>query len=133
MHVALPGSLDSALCDLARRQPGLGLLVLFGSRAREEPHAGSDWDFAYLGDARFDPVAMLVELTRLLETERIDLADLGRAGGVLRFHAARDGVAVFEAAPGAFERFWMEAVSFWCDAQPVLGPAYAARLARLQP
>ena len=35
------------------------LLVLFGSRARGEARHGSDWDFGYLADKRFDPLDLL--------------------------------------------------------------------------
>jgi len=42
----------------------------------------------------------------------------------VRYRAARDGRLVFEAERGAFERFWFDAVSFWCDAAPVLRAGY---------
>ena len=38
----------SALRQVAARQSGLQLLVLFGSRARGEATARSDWDLGYL-------------------------------------------------------------------------------------
>ena len=63
--------------------------------------------------------------------DHIDLADLGRAGALLRYRVARDGVVVFERERGRFERFWLEAVDTWCDLAPVLEPAYARRLAAL--
>ena len=39
----------------------------------------------------------------------------------LRYLATRDARGLFEPTAGQFERFWGEAVSFWCDAGPVLG------------
>ena len=35
---------------------------------------------------------------------------------------------LFESPAGQFQRFWVEAVSFWCDAAPVLERAYAGVL-----
>ena len=107
-------------------------MVLFGSRARGAAHAGSDWDFGFLAERGFDPDELLARIMMLLECDDVDLVDLDRASGLLRFRAAADGVPVFEAAPGFFEGFWFEAVSFWCDAGPVLEEAYAAVLAELK-
>lgn len=41
-------TLPVAIAELAATMPGLGLLVLHGSRARGDAHQRSDWDFAYL-------------------------------------------------------------------------------------
>lgn len=117
------------LSGLAARAAGLELLVLHGSRARGEERPGSDWDLAYLAEPPFDPDAFLAELVLALETDRIDLASLRGAGSLLRYRVARDGEPLFEARDGAFHRFWMEAVSFWCDAEPILRPGYEAILA----
>lgn len=104
---------------------GLHLLVLHGSRARGEAHAGSDWDFAYRAGAAFDPDDLLAHLADTLKADRIDLVNLDRAGALLRYRSARDGVVCWEATPGEFERFWIDAVGTWCDLGPVLEPAYA--------
>ena len=116
---------DAALRALASRAAGLRLLVLHGSRARGDAHERSDWDFAYRADPGFDPDDLLARLVEHLRADRIDLADLDRAGALLRFRAARDAVVVFERAPRDFERFWLAAVDTWCDLAPVLEPAYA--------
>ena len=61
-----PGAL-AALTEpahVARATPGLDLLLRFGSRARSDAHAGSDWDFGYLAAPEFDlpaPLAAAVE------------------------------------------------------------------------
>ena len=57
--------------------------------------------------------------------------DLARASGLLRYRAARDGVLVYEAQPGCFDRFRFAAARFWFDAEPVLRPGYDAILERL--
>jgi predicted nucleotidyltransferase len=126
--------LDPRLARLmqAKPYPGLRLLVLFGSRARGDAAANADWDFAYLAAAPFDADALLADLAGVIGADRIDLVDLARAGGQLRYRAARDGRIVYEGRPGAFERFWLDAVSFWCDVAPVVGRAYEGVLSRLE-
>lgn len=110
--------------DKIKVYPEVRLLLLFGSQARGEAHAASDWDFGYLADPGFDSLALYDDLVLLLKTDKIDLVDLDRAGGLLRFRAARDGVVLQERAPGEYEKFWFEAVSFWCDAGPLIQREY---------
>jgi predicted nucleotidyltransferase len=109
----------------------LSLLVLHGSRARGEETNVSDWDFAFLGDAGLDRLALAADLGDVLATDRIDLTDLARAGGLLRYRVARDGVVVVERDAGAFDRFWLSAVDFYCDAGPVLRAGWEGALAGL--
>ena len=117
---------------LACRYPGLRLLILFGSRARGDAHAGSDWDFGCLADGHFDLFALLAELVSVLGTDRVDLVDLARAGGQVRFRAARDGHLLYAVDEAVFPRFWLAAVSFWCEAGPVIRAGYADVLAGLR-
>jgi predicted nucleotidyltransferase len=118
----------NALQALARATPDLDLLLLHGSRARGDMHAGSDWDFAYLGGARLDVAALLAAIVEAIHDDRLDLADLAKAGGLLRYRAARDGIVLFESRPRLAEQFRLDAVGFWCDAQPVLQRGYRAVL-----
>jgi predicted nucleotidyltransferase len=110
--------------ELARKAPGLDLLLLFGSRARGESHPGSDWDFGYLAETELDPYDLLAHLVLLLGTDRIDLVDLNLTNGLLRFRAAAEGRPLFESRPGIFDDFWLEAVSFWCDMGPIIRKGY---------
>ena len=121
------------LAAVAAECPGLELLVLHGSRARGDAHGRSDWDFGYQAEPGFDPDGLLARLAETLQADHIDLADLDRAGALLRFRVARDGVVIFEREPGRFERFWLDAVDTWCDLAPVLEPAYARVLDALPP
>jgi predicted nucleotidyltransferase len=115
---------------IAAVAPGLQLLVLHGSRARGQERADSDWDFAYQSGPGFDADLLLAHLSDIAP-DSIDLADLDRASALLRFKAAADGLIVFEAEPGLFDRFRMAAIHTWCDMEPVLTRAYDAELARL--
>ena len=116
---------------VAARQRGLTLLVLFGSRARGDAAAHADWDFGFLSDSSVDSLTVMAALAEAVGSERLDLVDLARASGLLRYRAARDGVLVYEARPGIFDRFRFDAARFWYDAEPVLRPGYDAVLDRL--
>ena len=117
----------------ARAAPGLELLLLFGSRARGDTQPRSDWDFGYLATGTFDVAGWLGTLVELAGSDRVDLVDLRRAGGLLRYRAARDGRLVYEARPRLAERFCLEAAQFWCDASFVLQRGYYDVLAALKP
>lgn len=119
------------LAAVAGRHEGLALLVLFGSRARGDAREDSDWDFGYLADARFDPDGLVVDLVSTTGCDLIDLVNLDRAGALLRFRAASDGVSIYEAQAGRFDDFRLEAIAFWCDAEPVLRRAYEGLLEEL--
>ena len=121
----------AALTRIAAAAPGLQMLLLHGSRARNEAHAHSDWDFAYEADSGFDPDALLAASADALHADRIDLVDLDRAGALLRHRVARDRVVLFERTPGRFDRFWLNAVDTWCDLAPILEPLYARALETL--
>jgi predicted nucleotidyltransferase len=124
-----PNGEFQAIASVCRQNAGVRLGVVFGSRARGDATAASDWDIGIVGDADLDHDALLADLVRSLGTDRIDLVDLEQAGALVRFRAARDGVAVFERGRDAFADFWHEAVDFWCDAGPVIRAGYEAVLA----
>jgi hypothetical protein len=69
-----------------------------------------------------DASAITAALAEAAGSERLDLVDLARASGLLRYRAARDGVLVHESTPGIFDRFRFEAARFWYDAESVLRP-----------
>ena len=122
-----------ALSRLAHATPRLELLMLFGSRARTDAQPRSDWDLAYLAEAEFDLAALLGAVVEAVGSDRVDLVDLRRASGLLRYRVARDGQVVYEARPRLAERFCLEAAQFWCDAAPVLQRGYDEVLAELKP
>ena len=119
------------LRSIAAATPGLALLLLFGSRARADGRPDSDWDFGYLADASTDLEGLRTALVLATGTDRIDMADLDRAGALLRYRAARDGRLVYEREPGVDGRFRLAAADFWCDAGPLLRQAYANVLGEL--
>jgi len=130
---ALPEAELAAARLAAARTPGLRLLAFFGSRAQGRGHSRSDWDFGYLAEAGFEPETLHAALIRAVNTEQVDLVDLATAGGLLRYRAAAQGRPLYEAQPGEFKRFWLQAVDFWCDVESLLRPAYDRVLERLGP
>ncbi|MDN5931242.1 MAG: nucleotidyltransferase domain-containing protein [Pseudonocardia sp.] len=122
-----PGAITALLAD----HPGLRLVVLHGSRARGDGAADADWDFGVLTDGRADLAALTSSLTGLLGTDAVDVVDLDRTSALLRYRAARDGVALLERPAGTFLEFRLDAVRYWCDAGPVIRAAQEDVLAAL--
>ena len=96
--------------------PYLKMLVLFGSRARGDTHAKSDWDFAALYDRQQrealikDPFAWfsvpdLVGQVFGISGDNIDVVDLNRCTPLIAHFVARDGKLIYEQKSGQFERF----------------------------
>lgn len=131
----------SKLIDLARsaaqraasRHPALTLLVLFGSRARDDAQSSSDWDFAYATAQPVDALALRADLAEALGTDRVDIVALDRASALVRYRVARDGVPLFERRGDEFARFWLSAVEFWCDVAPLVRASNEAILQGLEP
>lgn len=123
------GTVHRVTVDILRRAldgapaaAGLELAVLHGSRARGDGAATADWDLGVLGDD-LDLAALTAALTAALGTDAVDVVDLARASALLRYRAARDGIAVHERVAEAFVRFQIEATLFWCDVGPVIRAA----------
>ena len=125
----LPEMQDHRIRGVRRRSQLRGI----GGQALGHAREGSDWDLGYLAGPELDPSALLLDVVTALGTDRVDLVDLARAGAQVRFRAAADGRIVYAADQGTFERFWTAAVTFWCDAEPVIRTGYADVLARLSP
>jgi len=119
------------LRDVARDQPGLDALILYGSRARGDATPLSDWDLGYLGGDGLDASGLLAAIVEALGDDRVDLVDLDRAGGQLRYRAACDARPVFERMPGRVERFCLQAIAYWLDMAPIIRAEYEAHLAKL--
>jgi predicted nucleotidyltransferase len=118
-----PATLNT-LTDLARSRPGLQVLLVFGSRARGDAHAGSDWDIGYLADTGFDAADLLARIVEGVGSDRVDLVNLAHASALLRQRAAQDGRVMFEARPRLAEQFRLDALQFWCEVGPLLRRAY---------
>ncbi|MDQ2788310.1 MAG: nucleotidyltransferase domain-containing protein [Actinomycetota bacterium] len=104
-NAAVDGRLE-ALADLH----ALSLVVMFGSASRGQPDA-RDLDIAVGARARTGPdvLAVICALMDLVDSDRVDLLDLDRAGPVARQHALVPGEPLYEYRPGEFARQQMRA------------------------
>jgi predicted nucleotidyltransferase len=119
------------LREIAQVFPGLDALILYGSRARGDATLHSDWDLGYLASGELDVGELHSCIVEVLGDDRVDLVDLARASGQLRYRAAGDGRTIFERSPRSVERFRLGAIAYWLDMAPVVRAEYEARLAEL--
>ncbi|CAE6797943.1 type VII toxin-antitoxin system MntA family adenylyltransferase antitoxin [Nitrospira defluvii] len=85
--------------------PDLDLVILFGSVAGGVTHADSDLDLAVKGRQPLDLVSLTNEITRLLHTDAVDVADLRRASPLLMMEVVRGGQLLYERTPGCYAAF----------------------------
>jgi uncharacterized protein len=106
----------SQIPEFLKQVPYLKLLLLFGSRARDDNYEDSDWDFAMLFDENLrqqyesddgDRYRSWILLQRLLDLgdDEMDWIDLNGASELLAHAIARDGVVLYEHEPGLFAEF----------------------------
>ncbi len=96
--------------DAVAEVHGLSLVVVFGSASRGQPDA-RDLDVAIGSRAHtgLDVVAVICALMELVDSDRVDLLDLDRAGAVACQHALVPGDPLYEYRPGEFARQQMRA------------------------
>jgi predicted nucleotidyltransferase len=119
-----PQTLDnvkSAIPGILERVPYLKLMILFGSRARGDHDAASDWDIAVLYDedqrkeyekGGWDWLRGWSILQKELELpdDGIDVVDLGSCSNILAHAIARDSKLIYERELGEFEQFRQRAL-----------------------
>lgn len=131
MNIPMDTYITQEIISCITKYPEIQLFMLFGSRARGDARADSDWDFGYLAESNFDPLLLLTDITLLLKTDKVDLVNLSKANGLLRFRVAKDGSVIYQKNGGEYEKFWLQAVHFWCDAGPIIRAEYEALFRRI--
>jgi predicted nucleotidyltransferase len=113
--------------QLPEKIPYLKMLVLFGSRARGDIHANSDWDFAALYDEKLREesckhsgfswfeVSILLGQAFDLNSDKIDVVELNHCTPLLGYYVARDGKLLYEKQPGEFINFQRQAWKIYAD------------------
>ncbi|PHX55368.1 nucleotidyltransferase domain-containing protein [Tychonema bourrellyi FEM_GT703] len=109
--------LQEIASQLPEQIPYLKMLILFGSRARGDTHAKSDWDFAALYDEKlreeycqdrgfswFEVPGILGQVFGI-NSDEIDVVELNRCSPLVANFIARDGKLLYEKESGQFERF----------------------------
>jgi predicted nucleotidyltransferase len=112
---------------LSEKIPYLKMLVLFGSRARGDIHANSDWDFAALYDenlreescknkgfAWFEVPGIIGQVFSF-NSDEIDVVELNRCTPLIGYQVARDGKLLYEQQPGDFINFQRQAWKIYAD------------------
>lgn len=113
---------DTLVIRLRAALPGdeaLHLAVLFGSAATGRTWPGSDVDVAVLASPALDEPQLTLRLTLAAGAE-VDLVRIETASTLLRWNIAKDGIALFEHAPGEFPRFRARAAAEYIDFAPAL-------------
>ena len=97
--------------------PGLQLLLLFGSRVSGKTHSKSDIDLGVLFDDPVDLVELTARIINLLHTDQVDVVDFRRASPLLNFAAARHGLLLYERSPSLFTQFYSLSFRRYVDTQ----------------
>ncbi|MGL5509590.1 MAG: type VII toxin-antitoxin system MntA family adenylyltransferase antitoxin [Microcoleaceae cyanobacterium] len=103
--------------QIPKKIPYIKTLILFGSRARGDIHADSDWDFAVFYDrtireniidnnifATWEIPVLLAEIFNI-SSDKIDLIDLDSCNPLIAHFVARDGQLLYESHTGDFLKF----------------------------
>ncbi len=97
----------------------LDLLVLLGSYGTANFEPGrSDIDLAYLSRRKLQGnqhLQLLSDFSVFFEYDRLDLIDLRRASGLLKFEIADKGRLLFESEQGFFERYRLYCLRYYYD------------------
>jgi predicted nucleotidyltransferase len=124
----------SQLRSILEEGPPIQLAVLFGSRARGKARASSDVDIGIVpadpGLSLREELALASALSAALSVE-VDLVRLDGDNPLLAREVARDGIALFEARPGAFAAYRATAVARWIEMEEMIAPHRERFLRRL--
>ncbi|MDB9316005.1 nucleotidyltransferase domain-containing protein [Spirulina sp. CS-785/01] len=116
-------NLVSTISQIIHQLPYLKMLILFGSRAKGNTHANSDWDFAVLYDQElyeqtlqnaegweFLKIYSVLEDYLQIPGEKIDVVELDRCSPLLAHNIACHGKLLYEQEEGLFEQFKQQSV-----------------------
>ncbi len=98
--------------------PGLVGVYLYGSQARGNSNAESDWDIAVLGAKAYEHPLLLEAATHLasgLHTEHVDLIDLFSASSVLIYQILSEGQCICQKDPIALSKFELKSLALYFD------------------
>jgi len=111
-----------ALAELMGKRKDIVLAYVFGSQvsSTKAPGPSRDIDIAVLFDlcpSLKDLLRFRADLTRVLETDSVDLVSLNEAPPLLRFEAVVGGKTIYSRSSQSQSRFEMQAISHFLDTQ----------------
>lgn len=113
------GCIDKAAIRRLAGKYDLDLLVLLGSYGTEHFAPGrSDIDLAFLSRKRLqsdEHLQLIMELSALFQHGKIDLIDLEKASGLLKYEVATRGRSLFHSKKGFFERYRLYCLRYYYD------------------
>jgi predicted nucleotidyltransferase len=115
----------------AAANPGLRLVVLFGSVATGKARPDSDADIAVLSGDFWKSLELGSALAAQLGREP-HVVDLASASDALRFEVARHGVMLYEAEPFAWPEYQARAAVLYFDLKPIIERCTEGVRARLR-
>lgn len=109
---------------------GLLMVVLFGSRSRNEAHAGSDTDIAIMACEPLDKARgrkksvreiseMQIEFSESFHIKDVELVDLSGRTPLFLKQVSDDGKVLYEKKPGIFDEFQIYAFKRYVEAKPL--------------
>jgi uncharacterized protein len=122
MKIQALTDLNLRLSQIIEKVSYLKLLVLFGSRAKDNYNPFSDWDFALLFNEQqrqkyesgggWNCYRSMIILQQILELgdDEMDWVDLKDASELLANEIAKDGIVIYESEPGIFAEFQQKAL-----------------------
>ncbi len=130
MNTLSLAELQALAPQLPEKIPALKMLVLFGSRARGNFHAESDWDFAALYDEVLETGQIKSNLDNYLElsflirqelgiaANKIDVVELSPGSSpLLAYHIAQDAKLIYEKEAGELTNFKLKAWKISADTE----------------
>lgn len=98
---------------------GIDLFLLLGSYGTRHFYPGrSDIDIAFLSREKLladDYLLLVAELSALFQYEKIDLIDLGKVAGLLKYEVADKGRLIYQRKAGLFERYTLYCLRYYYD------------------
>ncbi|MGF7184932.1 putative nucleotidyltransferase [Desulfitispora alkaliphila] len=99
----------------------LELLILIGSYGTDDFKSGeSDIDIAYLTENPLsvnDKLAFLNDISQFYQYSKIDLIDLQKAAGLLKYKVAIEGRPIYEQYAGQFDRYYLYCLRYYYDTE----------------
>lgn len=114
--------MKECISPIAKRRK-LELVVLFGSVARGKTNKFSDIDIAIRARQKISYTAQVeieYEICKVLGRGDVEVVNLKDASPLLLSFIAKEGVALYEAEAGVFDKFQIYAMRAYFEAQPLI-------------